>query len=88
MNPWNFLAGGAALGLIAGLWDKIKTFAWRLVNLFIQQVEIPTEAAHEALIAYLGRELRPGDVCLVLSAGDMSSLPREMLVPPAGSVAP
>ena len=42
----------------------------------------------EALIAYLGRELRPGDVCLVLSAGDMSSLPREMLVPPAGSVAP
>src|SRR5262249_38008061 len=53
MNPWNFLAGGAALGLIAGLWDKIKTLAWRIVSMFIQQVEIPTEAAHEALIAYL-----------------------------------
>ena len=42
----------------------------------------------EALIAYLGRELRSGDVCLVLSAGDMSSLPREMLALPAGSAAP
>jgi hypothetical protein len=53
MNPWNFLAGGAVLGLLAGLWDKIKAVAWRVVNLFIQQIEIPTEAAHEAVIAYL-----------------------------------
>jgi hypothetical protein len=53
VNPWNFLAAGGALGLVAGLWDKIKTLAWRTVSLFIQQVEVPTEAAHEALIAYL-----------------------------------
>jgi hypothetical protein len=53
MNPWNVFAGGAAIGLIAGLWDKIKAFAWRAINLFIQQVAIPTEAAHDAVIAYL-----------------------------------
>jgi ATPase family associated with various cellular activities (AAA) len=53
MNPWNFLAGGAAIGLIAGFWDKIKSFVWRVVCLFIQQVEIPTETAHEALVSYL-----------------------------------
>ena len=29
MNPWNLFAGGAALGLVAGLWDKIKAVAWR-----------------------------------------------------------
>jgi len=42
----------------------------------------------EALVAYLARELRAGDVCLVLSAGDLSSLPRELLAVPAGSAAP
>ncbi len=53
MNPWNFLAGGAAIGLVAGFWDKIKAFVWRIIGLFIQQVEIPTETAHEALVSYL-----------------------------------
>ncbi|HEY1377773.1 MAG TPA: AAA family ATPase [Gemmataceae bacterium] len=53
MNPWNLFAGGAALGLVAGLWDKIKAVAWRALNLFVQQIEIPTEAAHEAVVAYL-----------------------------------
>jgi len=53
MNPMNFLAGGAILGLLAGCWDKIKAVAWKIVSLFIQQVEIPSEAAHEAVIAYL-----------------------------------
>jgi UDP-N-acetylmuramate--alanine ligase len=42
----------------------------------------------DALVSYLARELRPGDVCLVLSAGDLSSLPREMLALPAGASAP
>src|SRR5207247_630290 len=53
MNPWNLFAGGAALGLVAGLWDKVKAVAWRALNLFVQQIEIPTEAAHEAVIAHL-----------------------------------
>src|SRR5262245_22439384 len=53
MNPWNLFAGGAALGLVAGLWDKFKAIAWRAMNLFVQQIEIPTEAAHEAVIAHL-----------------------------------
>jgi hypothetical protein len=53
MNPFNLFAGGAAIGLVAGLWDKIKAVAWRAMNMFVQQIEIPTEAAHEAVIAYL-----------------------------------
>src|SRR5262249_53593817 len=53
MELWNFLAGGAALGLIAGFWDKIKAVAWKAANLFIQQVEVPSEPAHNALVSHL-----------------------------------
>lgn len=49
----NFVAGGAAIGLIAGFWDKIKTVLWKAVNLFIQQVEVSSESAHEAMVAHL-----------------------------------
>jgi hypothetical protein len=52
-NAWNFVAGGAILGLIASMWDKIKTVAWRVCNLFVQRIEVPTHAAHEAVTAYL-----------------------------------
>jgi hypothetical protein len=47
------VAGGAALGLVATMWTKIKGLAWRFVGLFVQRVEIPTEPGHEALVAYL-----------------------------------
>jgi hypothetical protein len=47
------LAGGAALGLLASMWGKLKGVAWRALGLFVQRVEIPTEAGHEAIIAYL-----------------------------------
>src|SRR5215213_1752511 len=53
MNPWNWMAGGAIVGVIAGMWDKIKALAWRGFNTFVQQVEIPTEAAHDALVSHL-----------------------------------
>jgi hypothetical protein len=53
MDVWNYMAGGAAIGLIAGFWGKIKGFLWKLVSLLIQRVEIDSEAAHDALIAYL-----------------------------------
>jgi UDP-N-acetylmuramate--alanine ligase len=33
----------------------------------------------EELIAYLGAELRPGDVCVTLGAGDLTSLPDALL---------
>jgi hypothetical protein len=53
MNPWNLFAGGAAIGLVAGLWDKIKAVAWRALNLFVQQIEIPSRTAHEAVVSHL-----------------------------------
>src|SRR5262245_32436043 len=52
-NAWKFLAGGAALGFLAGFWTKLKDVLWRIVNLFIQQVEITSEHAHNALVGYL-----------------------------------
>jgi hypothetical protein len=49
----NFLLGGAAIGLLAGFWGKIKAVLWRGANLFVQQVEVPSEPAHHAVVAYL-----------------------------------
>lgn len=55
-DAWKFMAGGAALGflgILTGFWTRVKGLVWRLLSLFIQQVEIPTEEAHNALVAYL-----------------------------------
>jgi hypothetical protein len=57
-NPWNLFAGGAAIGLVAGFWDKIKAVAWRALNLFVQQIEIPSLAAHDAIVSYLVAQYR------------------------------
>jgi hypothetical protein len=53
MEAWNYLAGGAVVGVIAGFWGKIKEFVWKLVSLFISRVEFETEEAHNAMIAHL-----------------------------------
>jgi hypothetical protein len=50
---FGLLAGGAALGLLASMWTKFKGLIWRVTGLLVQRVEIPTEAGHEAVIAYL-----------------------------------
>jgi len=52
-TAWNFLAGGAVLGVIASLWTYLKGFVWRAIGLLVRRVEIPTESAHEALTAFL-----------------------------------
>jgi hypothetical protein len=52
-TAFSFIAGGAVLGLVASLWGYIKTFAWRILGLFVQRVEIPTEAGHDAVVAFL-----------------------------------
>jgi hypothetical protein len=55
-DMWKYAAGGALIGvvgMIAGFWGKVKGILWRVANLFVQQVEIPTEEAHSALVAYL-----------------------------------
>ncbi len=53
MDMWNYLAGGAAVGVIASCWGKVKDFAWRFASLLIQRIEIDSDAAHDAIIAYL-----------------------------------
>ncbi len=55
-DMWKYMAGGAligVLGMLAGFWTKVKGVLWRVANLFIQQIEIPTEEAHNALVAHL-----------------------------------
>jgi hypothetical protein len=53
MDIRNLMVGGAALGVLASCWEHFKQFSWRLVGLVIRRVEIPSEPAHQALIAYL-----------------------------------
>jgi hypothetical protein len=52
-NPWGFVAAGGLIGVLATMWGKLKGLAWRGIGLLIQRVEIPTESAHEAVVAYL-----------------------------------
>ncbi|MFQ3650624.1 MAG: AAA family ATPase [Gemmataceae bacterium] len=53
MDFKNLLMGGALLGILAACWEQIKALGWRVVGLLIRRIEIPSEAAHQALIAYL-----------------------------------
>jgi hypothetical protein len=57
-DMWKLLAGGAAFGVIAGFWSRIKDFVWRFLSLFIQQIEITSEPAHTALVGHLLRHYR------------------------------
>ena len=46
-------AVGAVLGVVASMWTKFKDVLWRFISLVIRRVEVPTEAAHDAITAYL-----------------------------------
>jgi hypothetical protein len=48
-----YLKGGAIIGVIIGFWDKIKLVGWKILSIAIQRVEIKTDEAHNAVIAYL-----------------------------------
>ncbi len=50
---WMLAAAGMIFGVAASMWSKIKGLAWRFISLFIQRIEIPTESAHEAVVAHL-----------------------------------
>jgi hypothetical protein len=53
MDLRNLLFGGAALGVLAACWEYVKSFSWRIIGLLVRRVEIPSEAAHQAVISYL-----------------------------------
>jgi len=53
MDLRNLVFGGAAIGVLTACWDYIKGFAWRITGLLVRRVEIPSEAAHQALISHL-----------------------------------
>jgi len=53
IGGFGLAALGAVFGVLAGMWGKVKSVAWRVISLVIRRVEIPTQAAHEAVTAYL-----------------------------------
>ena len=53
LGGWGLAAVGAVLGVVASMWGKVKDVCWRVVSLVIQRVEIPTQAAHDAVTAHL-----------------------------------
>lgn len=53
LPTWMIAAGGAAIGLVASMWTHVKTVLWRVINLAVQRIEIPTQAGHDAVTAYL-----------------------------------
>jgi hypothetical protein len=57
-DAWKLVAGGAAFGVIAGFWSRIKLFLWRFLSFFIQQVEITSDSAHGALVSHLLKHYR------------------------------
>lgn len=50
--------GGIVIGLIAGFWTRIKAVLWRAVSVLVQQIEIPSESAHNAVVAYLVKHVK------------------------------
>ena len=53
MDLNHLLLGGAALGILASTWGHIKAVFFWFVGLLIRRIEIHTEEAHQAVIAYL-----------------------------------
>lgn len=53
MDFRNLALGGAALGVLVACWEHVKRLSWRFVGMLVRRVEIPSEAAHQALIAHL-----------------------------------
>src|SRR5262245_45717043 len=53
MDLRNLVFGGAFLGVLAACWQHLKSFSWRIIGLLVRRIEVPSEAAHQALISYL-----------------------------------
>jgi hypothetical protein len=58
MDLSHLLAGGAILGVVTACWARIKMICWRIVNVFIQQIEIHDELAQTALVDHLVKNYR------------------------------
>jgi AAA+ superfamily predicted ATPase len=56
MPASDLLTGGVIAGLftgIIGFWNQIKAILWKLASIIIQKVEINTEEANDAVVAFL-----------------------------------
>ena len=57
---WKVAAGASVIGLIAGMWDKIKTFGWRALNLLVQRIDGPGSPMDQmGSAAMRGASIRP-----------------------------
>ena len=53
MDILNLMAGGAAFGVVAGCWERIKGCIWRFFNLFVQDIGVDDRTTKIALVNYL-----------------------------------
>jgi len=50
---WLIAGAGAVFGVVTGMWAKVQAVLLRVMNLFVQRIEIPTQAGHDAVTAFL-----------------------------------
>jgi hypothetical protein len=53
MNYLNFLAGGAAMGVIAACWGYIKGFLWKIVSTLVERLEVSDGSLTQTLVGHL-----------------------------------
>jgi hypothetical protein len=58
MEWTKFLLGGAAIGLVVGMWKQIKAAAWRFGSIVVQEVELRDSTLAAAVAGYLVKHYR------------------------------
>src|SRR5262249_24935389 len=62
---WGLLAGGAAAGLVAASWQKIKSVILWLTGFLVMRVELNGDIAHAASYFFWSRHRRDWNRCFV-----------------------
>ncbi len=66
INKWTLLGGGAALGLVAGMWDKVKGLFHNVSSIAVVNIKIDGQVAY-AISMYIVRNFkrsRLGDIAV------------------------
>lgn len=58
MEWTKFLLGGAAIGLVVGMWKQIRAAAWKICSMFVQEVELRDSTVAAAVAGYLMKHYR------------------------------
>jgi ATPase family associated with various cellular activities (AAA) len=62
MNPYEWLAGGALLGVLTSCWGYIKSVSWRVLSILIQRAECKDTLLIPLIIGYLRENYKQSSV--------------------------